>query len=103
MPQDRLSSDYRLANNEGRYCESSELGLWKAVIETADKAMAMDFLDYLCDTFKITSSGTSWEYFRQYKQLYSSVSGRYMDTNDTKEIRKVSRYNAFFYSSLPEC
>lgn len=71
-----------------KYCESSELGLWKAAIETANKAMAMDFLDYLCDTYKITSSGTSWEYFRQYKQLYSSVSGRYIDTNDSKEIHK---------------
>jgi len=63
--------------------------------------MAMDFLNYLCDTYKITSSDTSWEYFRQYKQLYSSVSGRYMDTNDSKEIHKASRYNAFFLLSSP--
>ena len=37
---------------------SSELGLWKAAIETADKAMAMDFLDFICNTYIITSPGS---------------------------------------------
>jgi hypothetical protein len=37
----------------------------------------------------IGSQGTSWEYFRQFKQLYSSVTGRYMNTNGSKEIQKV--------------
>jgi len=55
---------------------SSELGLWKAAIETADKAIAMDFLDFICNTYIITSPDSSWEYFHQYKQLYSSVSSR---------------------------
>ena len=75
---------------------SSELGLWKAAIETADKAMAMDFLDFICNTYIITSPDSSWEYFHQYKQLYSSVSGRYMDTNGSKEGHKASRYIIFF-------
>ncbi len=49
----------------------------------------MDFLHFFCDTGNIESDGTSWEYFRQFKQLYSSVTGRRMDTNDCKEIQKV--------------
>lgn len=51
--------------------------------------MAMSFLYHLCETYKIKSQGTSWEYYRQYKQLFSSVNGRYIDTNDNKEILKV--------------
>ena len=51
--------------------------------------MAMDFLDYLCQTYRIKSWGSSWEYFRQYKQLYASANGRYMDRNDSKEVKKV--------------
>lgn len=49
----------------------------------------VSFLEYLCQTYRITTWGTSWQYFRQYKQLYASVTGRYMDTNDAKEIKKV--------------
>ena len=51
----------------------------------------MDFLDHLCEKYKINSSGTSWEYFRQYKQLYARKVGQYVDINDSKEIQKVSR------------
>lgn len=28
--------------------------------------------------------------FRQHKQLYTSVTGRYMDRNDSKEVQKVN-------------
>ncbi|CAK7221110.1 hypothetical protein SBRCBS47491_004416 [Sporothrix bragantina] len=41
----------------------------------------MDFLHYLCETYKISLWGTSLEYFRQYKQLYASATGRYKDRN----------------------
>ena len=51
--------------------------------------MAMNFLEYLCQTCRMDSWGSSWQYFRQYNQLYTSVTGRYMDRNDTKEVQKV--------------
>lgn len=51
--------------------------------------MAMDFLDHVCQTGNITSSGSSWEYLRQFRQLYTSVTGKRMDTNDSKEVKKV--------------
>lgn len=56
--------------------------------------MAMDFLLHMCETYKIKSWSTSWEYFRQYKQLYASVTGRYMDRNDSREILKVRLFPA---------
>lgn len=62
------------------------------MIQGADRSMAMDFLFHLCESYKIKSWGTSWEYFRQYKQLYASVTGQYMDRNDSKEILKVRYY-----------
>ncbi|KAK3935373.1 hypothetical protein QBC46DRAFT_453549 [Diplogelasinospora grovesii] len=71
-----------------RYCDSAELGPWLKAIRKADRATAMDFLDHLCENYKITSWGTSWEYFRQYKQLYARKAGRYMDLNDSKEVQK---------------
>jgi len=59
------------------------------VIKRLDRPMAMDFLDHLCERWKIGSRGTSWEYWRQYKQLYSSVTGQYFDRNDNREVQKV--------------
>ncbi|KAK3943772.1 hypothetical protein QBC46DRAFT_253333, partial [Diplogelasinospora grovesii] len=83
-----------------RYCKSAKLaGSWQVVIGKADRAMAMDFLLHLCEAYSIKSWGTSWEYFRQYKQLYASVTGRYMDRNNSREVLKwhdatlVPRFN----------
>ncbi|KAI0876768.1 hypothetical protein GGS24DRAFT_513091 [Hypoxylon argillaceum] len=71
-----------------KYCEAVKSELWLNVIQKADRVTAMDFFDYLCEKYKITSWGTSWEYFRQYKQLYNRMTGRPMDTNDSKEVQK---------------
>ena len=67
--------------------------MWKDVVKSADKATAMDFIHYLCDKYDIKSEGLSWEYFRQYKQLYNIVNGCHMDTSDSKEIRKARLCN----------
>ncbi|KAL2024965.1 hypothetical protein VTK56DRAFT_3664 [Thermocarpiscus australiensis] len=69
------------------YYESGK-GPWAEAIQKADCATAIDFLDHLCEKYKITSWGTLWEYFRQYKQLYARVVGQYMDCNDSKEVKK---------------
>jgi hypothetical protein len=50
--------------------------------------MAMDFLDDMCQRWNIQSEGTSWEYWRQYKQLYASVTVRDEDRNDNREVSK---------------
>jgi len=38
--------------------------------------------------FAIKSWGSSWECFRQFKQLYANGCGRHMDRNDSKEVFK---------------
>ncbi|KJZ70767.1 hypothetical protein HIM_09851 [Hirsutella minnesotensis 3608] len=70
------------------YCRTAELGPWMEAITKVDKAMAMDFLDHLCEKGNVKSKGTSWEYWRQYKQLYSSLTGQYFDRIDCQEIQK---------------
>ncbi|KAK3905564.1 hypothetical protein C8A05DRAFT_30629 [Staphylotrichum tortipilum] len=81
------------------YCTFCRFQNWRDAVQVANRATAVSFLEYLCQTYRIATSGTSWQYFRQYKQLYASVTGRYMDTNDSKEIKKwhdailVARYN----------
>ncbi|KAF8921966.1 hypothetical protein CPB85DRAFT_1265304 [Mucidula mucida] len=52
-----------------------ELGEWDAALRTAQKGTAMDFLVHLCETCNIKSSGTCWQYFRQWKQRQFTISG----------------------------
>lgn len=73
-----------------RYCDFNSLGGWDDAIKKADASTAMDFIDYICDNYRITSEGSSWEYFRQYQQLYTDVNGQYMDRNDCRAIKNVS-------------
>ncbi|KAK6841024.1 hypothetical protein PG987_001884 [Apiospora arundinis] len=70
------------------YCDKIRSRPWEDLLEQADRTTAMDFLYHICDTYRISSWGTSWEYYRQYKQLYTSFNGRYIDTNDNKETLK---------------
>lgn len=62
---------------------------WRGPMKEVDRTVSMSFLYWICDNYWIKSWGTSWEYFRQFKQLYASVVGQYMDRNDSKEVLKV--------------
>ncbi|RYP47302.1 hypothetical protein DL768_006604 [Monosporascus sp. mg162] len=70
-----------------RYGEFSKLGPWEGAIKKADMSTATDFVDWICDNHRITSEGSSWEYFRQYQQLYTDINSRYMDKNDCRVIK----------------
>lgn len=71
------------------YCHAAELGDWKETIKKLSRPVAQDFLDHLCERWKITSWSTSWIYWRQFKQLFTSVTGQFFDRNDNNEVRKV--------------
>ncbi|KAG8852526.1 hypothetical protein FRB96_008621 [Tulasnella sp. 330] len=70
------------------YCQTMNVGHWESVLSSASKGTAMDFLLHLCETCDITSSGTCWQYFRQWKQLYAKSTGRRMDINESDEVLK---------------
>ncbi|WVN88141.1 uncharacterized protein L203_103342 [Cryptococcus depauperatus CBS 7841] len=68
---------------------------WMSPLFSVDRTVSMSFLYWICDNYRIKSWGTSWEYFRQFKQLYINVVRRSMDKNDSKEYHDsflVSRF-----------
>ncbi|RYO96655.1 hypothetical protein DL764_007436 [Monosporascus ibericus] len=69
------------------YCDFNKLGSWNDAIKKMDAATAMDFIDYICDNYRINSESSSWEYFRQFQQLYTDANGRFMDRNDCRAIK----------------
>ncbi|KAH9010337.1 hypothetical protein EDB84DRAFT_1654857 [Lactarius hengduanensis] len=54
------------------YCQDMKLG--HSALRTAQKGTSvMSFLLYLCGNHDIKSSGTCWQYFRRWKQLYAKT------------------------------
>ncbi|KAH8981401.1 hypothetical protein EDB92DRAFT_1970196 [Lactarius akahatsu] len=70
------------------FCTTMGLGDWKSELGKAHKGTAMEFLLHLCETCKIKSAGTCWQYFRQWKQLYLTTVGRRFDINGSDEVLK---------------
>lgn len=65
------------------------VGDWRATIVNLTRDIVMDFFLFVCSNYRVRSWGTSEEYMRQFQQLYTTVTGRYMDRNDAKEVYKV--------------
>lgn len=65
------------------------VGDWRDTILTLTRETVMDFFLFVCGNYKVRSWGTSEEYMRQFQQLYTTVTGQYMDRNDAKEVYKV--------------
>ncbi|KAK0631107.1 hypothetical protein B0T17DRAFT_590377 [Bombardia bombarda] len=82
-----------------RYCDQMEVGDWEVTIQNLTRATMEDFFLWVCEAHRIKSWGTSQEYIRQFQQLYTSVTGRYPDRNDIRELCKyhdrilVSRFD----------
>ncbi|PQK15629.1 hypothetical protein BB8028_0005g11410 [Beauveria bassiana] len=74
-----------------RYCNEMNVGDWRATIANLSRATTMDFFLFVCGNYKVRSWGSSGEYIRQFQQLYTTVTGRYMDRNDAKEVYKYHR------------
>ncbi|KAK3177464.1 hypothetical protein K4F52_009755 [Lecanicillium sp. MT-2017a] len=74
-----------------RYCDEMKVGDWRATLVNITRATTMDFFLFICGNYKIRSWGSSEEYIRQFQQLYTTVTGRYMDRNDAKEVYKYHR------------
>lgn len=66
-----------------------EVGDWKTILKKIDIATMEDLFLWVCEKHNIKSWGTSLEYIRQFQQLYTTVTGQYIDRNDIKELYKV--------------
>ncbi|KAK2051231.1 FluG domain-containing protein [Colletotrichum caudatum] len=73
-----------------RYCEEQKLGEWQAALRNVTRGMMMSFFLRVSEWSigRIKSWGTTQVYIRQFQQLFTTVSGRYIDRNDTKELYK---------------
>ncbi|KAK3389614.1 FluG domain-containing protein [Podospora didyma] len=71
-----------------RYCTDMEVGDWKTILKKIDIATMEDLFLWVCEKHNIKSWGTSLEYIRQFQQLYTTVTGQYIDRNDIKELYK---------------
>ncbi|KAH7016562.1 FluG domain-containing protein [Microdochium trichocladiopsis] len=69
------------------YCNFRGLVLWSEALANVDASAIMAFLLYLCQNTKIKARDTLWVYFRQFKQLYHHITGRYINRGDTEQIR----------------
>ncbi|KAH6876713.1 hypothetical protein B0T10DRAFT_520891 [Thelonectria olida] len=75
-----------------RYCSEMKVGDWKATIENLKRETTQDFFLFICEKYNISSWSTGKVYIRQFQQLYTTLNGRYMDRNDSKEVYKY--YNS---------
>ena len=66
-----------------------KVGDWKATINTINRATMQGFFYWVCENHNIKSWGTLEVYIRQFGQLHTTVTGRYPDRNDMKELYKV--------------
>ncbi|ORY68698.1 FluG domain-containing protein [Pseudomassariella vexata] len=73
-----------------RYCTEMAVGDWKLTIESLDRETLMDFFLFVCENYRIKSRGSSQEYIRQFSQLHTTSTGRYVDRNHMKELYKES-------------
>ncbi|KAL7953081.1 hypothetical protein V8C34DRAFT_71473 [Trichoderma compactum] len=64
------------------------LGLWKQALIKTNGATIINYLDWVCQEYRITSEDSSWVLFREWKQLYQKETGKNITWNETKEIKK---------------
>ncbi|OAQ60387.1 FluG domain-containing protein [Purpureocillium lilacinum] len=75
-----------------KYCSEMNVGDWRATIVNLTRDIVMDFFLFVCSNYRVRSWGTSEEYMRQFQQLYTTVTGQYMDRNDAKEVYKYHHH-----------
>ena len=49
----------------------------------------MDFFLFICENYNVKSWGSTELYIRQFQQLYTTITGQYMDRNDAKKVYNV--------------
>ena len=73
---------------------------WESPLHNITRETMMDFFLFVGEISRIKSTGSSKEYIRQFSELYTSVTGRYVDRNDYKELYKVGPLAPLAYFKL---
>jgi hypothetical protein len=78
-----------------------KVGDWKATIKNLKRETTQDFFLFVCEKYNISSWSTGHVYIRHFQQLYTTLTGRYMDRNDSKEVYKVWSISFHHLSATP--
>jgi hypothetical protein len=79
-----------LAYLNTRYCtEVLETDNERSAIIHIKRETTMDFFLWMNNNYRINAEGSNLQYIRQFQQLYTVATGKYMDRNDVKEVYKV--------------
>lgn len=62
---------------------------WESPLHNLNRETMMDFFFFVGEISRINSTGSSEVYMRQFQELYTTITGRYVDRNDSKELYKV--------------
>ncbi|KAL8405658.1 hypothetical protein RB596_004496 [Gaeumannomyces avenae] len=74
-----------------RYCEEKNVGDPMAILKSLRPETTKDFFLFVCGNCNVNSWGTMQVYIRQFQQLHTVITGRFMDRNDVKEVNKYHR------------
>ncbi|OAQ58141.2 FluG domain-containing protein [Pochonia chlamydosporia 170] len=69
-----------------RYCDEAGVGDWEETIRSLGPETTMDFFLFVCGNYKVKSWGSTEEYIRQFQQLYTTVTGQYMNRAHSKAV-----------------
>ncbi len=84
----------------GRYCTEKDVGEWKVTLQNTGRELIMEFFLFVCESYKVRSWGTSKVYIRQFEELYTTVTGRFLDRNHAKELYSVTPPSKIVLSSV---
>lgn len=73
---------------------------WESPLHNLTRETMMDFFLFVGEISRLNSTGSSKEYIRQFSELHTSVTGRYVDRNDYKELYKVGPLASLAHSSF---
>jgi len=69
-----------------RYCTEGQVGEWETTLLNVSRELMMDFFLFVCESYNVRSWGTSKVYIRQFFEMYTTVSGNFMNRNHAKAL-----------------
>ena len=72
-----------------RYCTEKQVGEWEATLRNVSRELAMDFFLFVCESYNVRSWGSSKVYIRQFQEMYTTITGKFMNRNHARDLYHV--------------
>jgi len=69
-----------------RYCTEKQVGEWEATLRNVSRELAMDFFLFVCESYNVRSWGSSKVYIRQFQEMYTTITGKFMNRNHARDL-----------------